>query len=268
MTDHGPVHALLRIVQEYGADDLYKCSDSILLAFAKNVLCHVNGKSDWDQKVKLTSAKLSDFITVSDEAFAMILIENSAQKWLFQARNPNYKKEGKKVPSSKYTEQKGISGWKDAGITRFTELCKLCQKCRTTTIDQGSSTNEEDEGSSTNEEDSGPATLFSNLESIVRNEYWEANIDGSTEHQRISAKELERQQLDKKLSEKRNYEEMMNNENSLLMMSMGKGLDVSNDYSTNNCQRLDKRSRLQSDSNSSTPHDGTSTPDANSLQRI
>lgn len=258
MTDHGPVHALLRIVQEYNADDLYKCSDSILLAFAKNVLCHVNGKSDWEQKVKLTSAKLSDFITVSDEAFAMILIENSARKWLFQARYPNYKKEGKRVPSSKYTEQEGISGWKDTGITRFTQLCKLCQKCRTTTIDQGSSTNEED---------SGPATLFSKLESIVRNEYWKANTDG-TQHQRMSTMELERQQLDKKLLEKRKYEEMMMNENSLLMMSMGKGLDVSNDYSTKNCQRLDKRSCLQSDSNSSTPHDGTSTPDANSLQHI
>lgn len=256
-TDLGPVHALLRIVQKYNTDDLYKCDDSILLAFAKNVLCHVHGKSDWDQKMNKTSAKLSDFITISDEAFAMILIENSAEKWLFQATDRSEDKEGRKVPTSKYTEKYGKQGWRDVGIARFTQLCKKCQMWRTTRIDQ-------DESSTDNA--STRTTVFSKFESIVKNEYWKSNSDGNP-NQRISAMELERLEMDKQLIYKRKCEQAMMNEESLLMMSMGKGLVVSNDYNYNVVPRAPKRSRLDSGNNFS-PDDGTSSLGDAHLQSV
>lgn len=246
-TDPGPVHALLRIVGNIKNYNLYKCDDTILLAFAKNVLCHVHGKLDWDQKMNRTSAKLSEFITISDEAFAMILIENSAKKWLFQANDRSEDREGIEVPTTKYTEHDGKIGWSDAGIARFTQLCKKCQTWRTTHINQ-------DESSTDNA--SARITLFSKFESIVKNEYWKSSGD-ENQNKRISANELERRVLEEKLRRKRMYEEAMMNEESLLMMSMGKGLDTSNDYNYDAVPRAHNRLRLESSTNSS-PDEGIS----------
>ena len=71
---------------------------------------------------------LGDFVTPSDEAFALLLIENSYERWIDMWENDN--KKTSDVPA-KYTNA-GVSnkdgrtrkycGWSKPGVTRFNEL--------------------------------------------------------------------------------------------------------------------------------------------------
>ena len=80
--------------------------------------------------------KLSKFVTVSDEAFALLVYENQEKRWeaLFPYRNEKDKSKIPKV-SCKYTVgtyKKGVidggtrrdKGWTNEGKIRFTSLCE------------------------------------------------------------------------------------------------------------------------------------------------
>ena len=45
---------------------------------------------------------MNEFVTFSDEAFALIVLENNAEKWLHGAKHPELKKQ--ELPKAIYTE--------------------------------------------------------------------------------------------------------------------------------------------------------------------
>ena len=97
----------------------------------------VIGKMDY--KKRLCSSLLSTYATVSDEAFAILSLENNYDTWMDMALTGNTKTSS--VPC-KYTnggKSKGTvatsqhnKGWSDEGLCRFNELFDLVEKNRAT----------------------------------------------------------------------------------------------------------------------------------------
>jgi hypothetical protein len=106
--------------------------------FCEVVLSVVVGKSYWKENHK--TEKLSSFVTVSDEAIGLLLLENSWELWMEmsarlrdgqeigRAKKQKHDESGKGL-LTRYTENGGHvrkdQGWSDEGLKRFVELVKL-----------------------------------------------------------------------------------------------------------------------------------------------
>jgi hypothetical protein len=93
--------------------------------FCNTILECVAGKKLWkkQKKEKLISKSC---VTVSDEAFALLLMTNSWDKFEYFADNPEIE-EKQDIPATMYTEKKGrnkkMQGWSQEGITKYNRLC-------------------------------------------------------------------------------------------------------------------------------------------------
>ena len=98
----------------YLRDDPGGCSGQ----FCENVLSHVVGRDVW--KRRSHSHLISEIATISDEAFALFIVENSFQVWC-----ASVDEKGENV-APKYSMRgpgtKKFQGWNKEGITRFNEL--------------------------------------------------------------------------------------------------------------------------------------------------
>jgi hypothetical protein len=99
--------------------------------FCEHVLSHVVGRDVW--KRLSPTHTVSQIATVSDEAFALLLLENSWEMWVAVAT------EQRDVPSPKYSMRgpgtKKYQGWTEEGIARFNELFDEVEEDRR--IDKG-----------------------------------------------------------------------------------------------------------------------------------
>ncbi len=75
---------------------------------------------------------ISKFVTISYEAFAILLLENSWEKWEDEVEKRT--KDPEKVAATKWTSSKNqgkrYCGWKKEGIKRFNELCNKVREDR------------------------------------------------------------------------------------------------------------------------------------------
>jgi hypothetical protein len=107
------------------------------LWFTNSLLECVCGKIAWGAKKKYRS-RISDakydntnesIVTVSDEAFALLLYENYIDKWITRYHNPPPPGvKGSKI-MGKYTRcsigYSQYGGWSEGGVIRFNELCSI-----------------------------------------------------------------------------------------------------------------------------------------------
>jgi hypothetical protein len=104
-----------------------------------HILPQVVGKTKWN---KLTPHKLvSKVATPGDEAFAIVVLENSLHVWLTTANTGNKKngtndgdKENKPIPTRYTLSGSGTRknrGWSDDGYLRFHELVRMIKEDRT-----------------------------------------------------------------------------------------------------------------------------------------
>lgn len=99
---------------------------------------------------------IGNIVSITDEAFVLLILENNWERWIDinnQSKN-NYtpSKRGREKPKAssimpKYThlqvkrsnaernEEQGCKGWRESGIQRFNELCKLIQDNRKDFVD-------------------------------------------------------------------------------------------------------------------------------------
>jgi hypothetical protein len=118
---------LLSMGQNKTIDKIYESEDMDLVNyFVTRCVSYSTGKRKWNKYSYLRP--MSDFVTYSDEAFAMMVIENNAEKWIAMHINPSLKKH--EFPKAPYTE--GVKGnkWTMNGLLRFLELSKVCLKRR------------------------------------------------------------------------------------------------------------------------------------------
>lgn len=96
--------------------------------FCENILPCVVGKKYWDKRVD--SVCMSRVATDTDEAWALLVMENSWEAWKQLAGSPNGKLPEDAVRKrTKWTntgsQQSRSEGWGERGIGRFNELTKM-----------------------------------------------------------------------------------------------------------------------------------------------
>ena len=102
------------------------------ITFCDYILPAVCGRKS--NEAKFNKSYLSKVASVSDEAFALLSIENAWDRWVFQLDNPD----SDNIPATRYSQEGSqsraliYSGWKRIGTERFRELQKLVKEDRTT----------------------------------------------------------------------------------------------------------------------------------------
>lgn len=122
MVFKGPMHELLFITKEGKLIELYfEYGETLVYHFVSKILCNVIGKRKWNN---MSCKKLMNiFITNSDEAFAMLVMENNCLKWEDEYENPGMDR-GMKI-RTKWTEtEDGSRNWSVDGMRRYMELYK------------------------------------------------------------------------------------------------------------------------------------------------
>ena len=99
--------------------------------FCNHILECVAGKKKWKaerHKVLITNS----CATVSDEAFALLLMVNSWEKFEYLSDESNKAGVDKEAPSTMFTEKKGrnrkLQGWSLEGIDKYNKLCDHVKK--------------------------------------------------------------------------------------------------------------------------------------------
>ena len=138
----GPFHTLLHLAYMKKTHLILKTKhEDVLKAFLFNVLPFGIGKSKWNHCVK--ELNLKTFVSTSDEAFAMLALENNSIKWLDELINPNTKKKDlERTYYSQGNEKNKSPGWTDEGIDRFLELGELVKKVRKENVERMNKFNE------------------------------------------------------------------------------------------------------------------------------
>jgi hypothetical protein len=87
--------------------------------FCSYFLSNVIGKQTYNKKV--LQVTISEIATVSDEAFVMLCLENSMERWEHEAREPTEKRLDAKYTASP-AEASKYGGWTSEGMRRFNTL--------------------------------------------------------------------------------------------------------------------------------------------------
>ena len=109
-------------------ETIFELGDNDLLyLFYTNCVSQSVGKRKWNQHSK--TRQLSSFVSPTDEAFAMLVIENNVAKWMNELRFGKNRNETYQYKSL-YTEGKTGRQWNQAGKKRFVYLLKICKEYR------------------------------------------------------------------------------------------------------------------------------------------
>jgi len=120
---------------------LLREDDQTMEIFCNHFLACVVGKHDWKRQTK--KELISQVATISDEAFALLVLENIWDEWKnmnvveFFSRRKGMEKgtKRKKIGGGRWTsDAKGCGkycGWNVDGMKRFSELCQQVKLNRT-----------------------------------------------------------------------------------------------------------------------------------------
>ena len=105
--------------------------------FCEYLLKCVSGKKGFQQKA--VTCKISEFVGVSDEAFALLLLENAWDRMEDDAANGDRKRRKSNVPTkytmneatiNQRTNNRKFAGWSKAGRLRYNVLCQQVENDR------------------------------------------------------------------------------------------------------------------------------------------
>ena len=102
-------------------------NDDMIYVFYVSCVSRIVRKRKWNEcsQTKL----LTDFVDPTDEAFAMLVLENNASKWMDELRHgETIGNDGRR--KTLYTEGQQGRKWSKDGIIRFIELWKRCNEYR------------------------------------------------------------------------------------------------------------------------------------------
>jgi hypothetical protein len=124
MDQKGKVEEMVKRICGRRMDKIYSRED-LFHMFLRLVVKNVIFKNNWNHK--RDSIKYYKYVTVSDEAFAMLVLENHGERYMHMM-------DGKDEPAPKYTQVKGSSsinkGWSDEGKMRYMELVMETEQWR------------------------------------------------------------------------------------------------------------------------------------------
>lgn len=125
-----------------GLDDFLelRSNETAMCRFCEYILPCVVGRKHWNESV--SKVKVCDLATVTDEACALLVLENIWDTWMalpldeHRTRKRKAEEEGKKrvFRHGKYTEKsregKKYKGWDNFGLNRMNEMIKLVKEDR------------------------------------------------------------------------------------------------------------------------------------------
>jgi hypothetical protein len=123
------------MTEAYDKEELPDMTELLLLCqgceaewfwFDNNVIECVSGKRAWGKEKSMKV--LTESITASDEAFALLLLINNWDKWLAEEEKPPRKKDPMYTGSTK--GNKKFQGWSDLGIAKYNELLEKVEHDR------------------------------------------------------------------------------------------------------------------------------------------
>ena len=118
----------------FGIEDFLqmRSNEKAFFQFCDHILPCVVGKKLWDKSMGVKH--MSGIATTTDEAWALLVLENSWDVWKQQARSPNGKVELKERRSTKWTNTSSLAsrseGWGQKGMRRFNELVRKVKEDR------------------------------------------------------------------------------------------------------------------------------------------
>ena len=114
-----PARKLLELARDGGITDLYvneSVDEDVFRFFIQGVLAHVLTKRKWNVNAHVHN--MGTFVNVTDEAFAMLLLEHNAELWMDIVDNPDKKKKDR--PKQKYVHR--TEGWTERGLIHYARI--------------------------------------------------------------------------------------------------------------------------------------------------
>ena len=117
----GLAHQLLALADDDNILSIYEEKNmDMIYTFNRLIVSNVTGKRQWNKFSD--SLLLHRFVTPSDEAFAVLILENNCEKWRDELDNPdNNKSERKKARWSEGDDHKPRK-WSKEALIRFMKL--------------------------------------------------------------------------------------------------------------------------------------------------
>ena len=117
----GLVHTLIGVARDRKIHLLYEVGTVKLVSvFVQHVLRYVVGLKIWKTYIK-ADKKMREYVTSSNEAFAMLILENNAEKWYEEVYEPDLDKKSRKKAIYSEVQNEG-PGWSEASIERYIEI--------------------------------------------------------------------------------------------------------------------------------------------------
>jgi hypothetical protein len=122
----GPIHTIMDIAFHQKLEDIYRYSDNVIYAFVTVILVKVVGSTRYRNGSCMM--KMNKYVDKSDEAFALVCVENSCEKWIHALNFPDLGQ--KERPFSKYTQNQINSKrrWGSRGIRRFMQIIEALDR--------------------------------------------------------------------------------------------------------------------------------------------
>ena len=125
----GPLHTLIDLGVALKTETLFEqCSLKVITVFVKTVLKSVVGGRTWSLNFGANKL-MCEFVTTSDEAFALLLLENNAAKWLEEVEDPDLPKRERKRAIYTQAEEKGPS-WTNEGVDKYVRIQEKRERVR------------------------------------------------------------------------------------------------------------------------------------------
>ncbi len=116
----GPIHTIMDIAYHEKLEDIYRYNDDVIYAFVTVILIKVVGCTRYRNASCMM--RMNKYVDKSDEAFAIVCVENSCEKWITALNHPDMTQ--RNLPLSRYTQNQinNQRKWGSKGIRRFMQI--------------------------------------------------------------------------------------------------------------------------------------------------
>ena len=134
-TKLGLTHELMKLAWEKGnIETIFEtANEDLIYTFYQKCVSRTVGKRNWNECSQVN--KLHEYVSASDEAFAMLVLENNLPKWMDELRFED-QLTVKERRNTLYTEGKEGRKWTTKGIVRYVELHMICEQYRNGNYDK------------------------------------------------------------------------------------------------------------------------------------
>ena len=131
----GPNHILQKIGHMGKVEYLYELADlKTIDVFVNNILKQMVGVREWNMNIG-AEKRMNEFVSTSDIAFSLLVLENNADKWLEEINEPEQTKHTKTKARYSQGGCKG-PGWTCVSISRYVDIQNRMKRLRKVVVER------------------------------------------------------------------------------------------------------------------------------------